>query len=89
MHLHIWENGARKKGMGTALVKLGLPFFFKNLKLKKIYCEPYALNPAPNKVLEKAGFEFLKTYITTPGFLNFEQAVNLWQFTYERFISMA
>jgi RimJ/RimL family protein N-acetyltransferase len=89
MHLHIWENGIRKKGMGTALVKMGLPLFFKNLQLKKIYCEPYALNPAPNKVLGKAGFEFVKTYITTPGFLNFEQPVNFWELTYDRFVYIA
>jgi len=89
MHLHIWEKGVRKKGIGTALVKMGLPLFFKHLQLKKICCEPYALNPAPNKVLDKAGFEFVRTYITTPGFLNFEQPVNLWEFTYERFVSTA
>lgn len=67
---------------------MGLPWFFKNLKLKKIYCEPYALIPAPNKTLEKVGFKFVKTYVTTPGRLNFEQPVYLWEITYERFISI-
>ena len=85
MHLHIWESGSRKKGMGRALVKLGLPLFFKNLHLKKVCCEPYVFNPAPNKVLEKTGFEFVKTYITTPGWLNFEQPVNLWELSFEKF----
>lgn len=85
MHLHIWKNENRKKGMGQLLVKLGLPFFFKNLQLKTIYCEPYALNPAPNKLLEKAGFDFVKTYITTPGYLNFEQPVNCWKMDDEKF----
>ena len=89
MHLHIWNTGIRKQGIGTALVKMTLPLFFKNLKLKKIYCEPYEFNPTPNKVLEKVGFEFVKTYVTTPGWLNFEQPVNLWEFTYEKFKSIS
>jgi RimJ/RimL family protein N-acetyltransferase len=78
MHLHLWKNAVRQKGFGTELVKMTVPYFFKNLKLKKLYCEPYALNPAPNKTLEKAGFKFVRTYITTPGWLNFEQQVNLY-----------
>ena len=85
MHLHLWKNELRKIGYGTQLVKMTLPLFFENLKLKKLYCEPYALNPAPNKTLEKIGFEFVKEHITIPGFLNFEQRVNLWQLTYEKF----
>lgn len=79
MHLHIWDQPGRRKGMGINFVKKTLPFFFNNLKLQKIYCEPYALNPAPNKTLQKAGFRFIKQYITTPGWLNFEQPVNLWE----------
>ncbi len=87
MHLHLWNNAFRKKGSGTSLVKLTLPFFFENYKLKKLYCEPYALNPAPNKTLEKAGFKFVKKYTCIPGMLNFEQEVNLWEMTYEKFQS--
>ncbi len=85
MHLHMWNTGLRKKGFGTELVKLSLPYFFKNLQLKKLYCEPYALNPAPNNVLEKVGFTFLREYITIPGFLNFEQPVKLWELTLEQY----
>jgi RimJ/RimL family protein N-acetyltransferase len=88
MHLHIWYNDTRKKGYGTTLIKMTLPCFFEKYKLKKLYCEPYALNPAPNKTLEKAGFEFVKEYITTPGWLNFEQPVNLWVMSYDRFKEM-
>ena len=79
MHLHLWKAGNRQKGAGTTLVKLALPYFFENLQLKKLYCEPYALNPAPNKTLEKVGFTFIKEHITVPGILNFEQKVKLWQ----------
>ena len=85
MHLHIWKKEARKQGLGTAFVKLSLPWFFKNLRLKKLFCQPYVLNDAPNKTLEKAGFEFIKEYVTIPGFLNFEQRVKQWQFTREKF----
>lgn len=85
MHIHIWDADTRKKGFGTSFIKMTLPWFFEKLKLKKVYCEPYALNPAPNKTMEKLGFEFIKKYITTPGWLNFEQPVNLWEMSYERF----
>lgn len=79
MHLHLWNYKARKKGIGTTLVKMTLPLFFDTLKLKKIYSEPYALNIAPNKTLERAGFSFVKELITIPGWLNFEQPVKLWE----------
>ena len=79
MHLHLWQTDVRQKGLGTAFVKMTLPYFFEHLQLQKIYCEPYSLNPAPNKTLEKVGFRFVKTYTTTPGWINFEQPVNLWE----------
>lgn len=85
MHLHIWTVDVRKKGMGTGLVKKTLPYYFENLKLKKLYCEPNAFNAAPNKTLEKAGFQFVKKHITTPGWLNFEQPVNLWELSNGKF----
>jgi len=85
MHLHIWEPGNRTKGLGLQFVKMTLPFFFQNMKLKKICCEPYASNPAPNKTMEKLGFEFIKEYITVPGFINFEQPVKHWELTLQKF----
>lgn len=88
MHLHIWQNQGRQKGIGTQLVKLTLPWFFNKLQLKKLYCQPYALNPAPNRTLEKLGFKFVKEYITVPGSLNFEQAVYLWELSVEEFRSL-
>lgn len=88
MHLHLWNSNTRKKGLGTQLVKLSLSYYFGKLKLKRLFCEPYALNPAPNKTLEKAGFELVKEYITTPGFLNFEQPVKRWMMTLERFTNL-
>jgi len=85
MHLHLWKSDNRKKGIGTELVRKSLPFYFERLKIEKLICEPYALNPAPNKTLEKVGFEFVKKYITIPGSLNFEQEVNRWELTKENY----
>lgn len=85
MHLHLWKQETRKKGIGTKLVKRSLPFYFNTLKLEKLICEPYALNPAPNRTLEKAGFEFIKKYVTIPGMLNFEQEVNRWEMSRTEF----
>jgi RimJ/RimL family protein N-acetyltransferase len=86
MHLHLWNATARNKGNGFAFLKMTLPYFFKNYHLKKLYCEPYALNPAPNKMMAKIGFRFVKEYITTPGWINFEQPVKLWELRYEDFL---
>ncbi|GAA4308877.1 GNAT family protein [Nibribacter koreensis] len=90
MHLHLWQSATRQQGMGTELVKKSLPFFFENLELHELYSEPYALNIAPNKTLEKVGFTFEKRYVTVPGSLNFEQEVNRWKLTrsdYQRIVA--
>jgi RimJ/RimL family protein N-acetyltransferase len=84
MHLHLWDSENRQKGMGQKLVKKSLPFFFENLNLQQLFCEPYALNPAPNKTVEKLGFTFVIQHTTIPGASNFEQLVNLWKLTREQ-----
>ena len=78
MHIHLWFPEVRKQGWGTAFIEKTIPFFLKNLQLKKLFCEPYALNAAPNKTLPRLGFTFVKEYVTTPGWINFEQPVKLW-----------
>jgi len=88
MHLHVWNTADRKKGSGAILVKKSLPFYFQKLELQTLYCQPYALNPAPNKTLQKVGFEFVKKYRTVPGSLNFEQEVNLWKMTRHQFLEL-
>jgi RimJ/RimL family protein N-acetyltransferase len=85
MHLHIWQPGNRMKGLGLSLLKMTIPYFFKNLQLKQLICEPYSLNPAPHKALEKLGFEFEKEYVTVPGSINFEQPVKRWVLSYDRY----
>jgi RimJ/RimL family protein N-acetyltransferase len=85
MHLHLWFPSERKKGIGTELVKLSIRHYFGTLKLKTLWCEPHALNVAPNKTLEKAGFKFVKEYVTIPGFVCYEQPVKQWKMSYEDF----
>lgn len=86
MHLHLWNPITRARGLGTGLLQKSLPIFFEKLKLTTLYCEPYALNPAPNKILPKAGFSFVKTYRTIPGSINFEQEVNQWKIEREELL---
>jgi RimJ/RimL family protein N-acetyltransferase len=88
MHLHLWDTGARRKGLGCEFVKLTLPLYFEKLQLKDLYCEPYALNPAPNRLLEKLGFDFVKEHRTSPGPSNFEQQVKLWHLSHQKFVRL-
>jgi RimJ/RimL family protein N-acetyltransferase len=85
MHLHLWNKETRKKGLGYEFVRLTLPYFFENLQLKDLYCEPYSLNPAPNKAIEKAGFELIQEQITVPGAFNFEQSTKRWRLSHEKY----
>ena len=85
MHLHLWKLDNRQKGLGSTMVLQSLNVFFERLQLETIWCEPYALNPAPNKTLLKLGFEWVKQYSTIPGSLNFEQEVNQYQLTKDQF----
>lgn len=78
MHLHIWSEENRKRKFGMDFLRMTIPLFFENLKLKRLICEPYALNPAPNRALKKFGFTFEREYTTIPGGINFEQPVNRW-----------
>ena len=85
MHLHLWLGQTRQKGVGFHFLKMTIPYFFDNFKLKTLYCEPSASNLSPNKTLEKLGFNFIKSYETTPGWINFHQLVNKWCLTDENF----
>ncbi len=88
LHLHIWKSMNRKRGLGLQFLGMTFPYFFQNFKIKRLISEPYALNPAPNNTLSKAGFEFIKRYRTIPGSLNFEQEVNQWELTFEKFVTI-
>lgn len=79
MHLHLWERVKRKSGLGFQFIQLTIPHYFEKLQLKKIICEPYAENTAPNKTLKKLGFEFVRAYETIPGPISFQQVVNRYE----------
>lgn len=78
MHLHIWKQEHRNAGIGLPLVKMSIPHFFRSYNLKRLYCEPFADNEAPHRLLQKVGFKLDKEYITIPGNICFEQPVKRW-----------
>lgn len=84
MHLHLWKNDKRKSGLGLAFLRLTIPYYFRNFRLEKLICEPYSENVAPNRVLDKLGFQLVRTYDTTPGFINFHQSVNRYELRKEQ-----
>ena len=85
MHLHLWRHQARRGGNGEWLARASIPRYFEAFALERLYCEPYALNPAPNRILEKAGFDLMKSYETIPGWINFHQPVNRWVLSKEKY----
>ena len=85
MHIHLWHSHNRKRGDGSYFIKESLFYYFQKFKLQKLFCQPYALNPAPNRALRNVGFELIKKYETVPGWLNFKQFVNLWVLDRDRF----
>jgi len=78
MHLHIVDPARRRLGTGVECVRRSVDLYFDRLRLKSLLCEPNALNVAPNRTLQKAGFKYVKTYMTVPGWLNFHQPVTRW-----------
>jgi RimJ/RimL family protein N-acetyltransferase len=78
MHLHVVEPENRNQGVGAACVRQTVDIYFEALQLKRLFCEPNAFNIAPNRTLQKAGFRYVKTYMTVPGALNFHQPVTRW-----------
>ncbi|MEO1127726.1 MAG: GNAT family protein [Cyanobacteria bacterium J06639_16] len=89
MHLHLWQPIQRRSGHGTFFVKACITKYFEKFKLKNLFCEPYAMNPGPNRILPKVGFELVKTYDTTPGWINFHQTVNRWVLTQEKWLEIS
>jgi len=78
-HLHMWRPDLRKAGLGFLLCEQSISIYFDRLRLRTLWCEPYAENRAPNRTLVKLGFQFVKFYRTVPGTINFEQDVNLYR----------
>ena len=84
MHLHLWKNGIRKSGLGLEFLKMTIPHYFEKFELKKLICEPYSENIAPNRTLKKIGFDLIRTYETVPGPINFKQTVNRYELKKEQ-----
>ncbi len=78
MHLHVTDPELRQRGIGAECVRRGVEIYFDKLRLKRLFCEPNAFNVGPNRTLQKAGFKYLKTHMTVPGWLNYHQAVTRW-----------
>jgi RimJ/RimL family protein N-acetyltransferase len=79
MHLHIWNVRHRRSEHGLALLRQTLPLYFRRFELRKLICEPCALNPAPGKALDEVGFQFVKRYDAVPGPICFYQPVNRYE----------
>ncbi len=78
MHLHILHPERRQSGNGAIFVRQTARIYFEALQIQRLFCEPYALNAAPNRTLQKAGFKYIKTHETVPGPMNFHQPVTRW-----------
>jgi len=87
-HLHVWQPDGRKRGYGTLLMRDSVAIYFAEFHLERLFCQPNAYNVAPNRTLQRVGFEYLDTIQTTPGWINFHQPVTRWLLTKERFDSV-
>jgi RimJ/RimL family protein N-acetyltransferase len=78
MHQHILNDEDRRHGCGTELVKRSARIYLEVFELQRLYCEPNALNTAPNRTLQSAGFRFVFSHLTVPGPFNHPQVVTRW-----------
>jgi len=83
IHLHLWRPELRRSGLGLELFTRSMDLYFERFDLRRIVCEPYAENPAPNRVLSKLGFRLLRRYRVAPTSIAFEQDVNRYELTRE------
>jgi RimJ/RimL family protein N-acetyltransferase len=76
MHLHIWDQVNRGKGIGSTLFCLSALDCYKRFELQEIVCEPSAKNPMPNRMLQKVGFPLLSSRIGRGSDIAAEQEMN-------------
>ncbi len=76
MHLHLWKSNFRHRNLGFQFLQKTIPLYFKTFALEKLYCEPKSYNKAPNRILEKLGFDCIKQSEKTPNWITFHQKVN-------------
>jgi RimJ/RimL family protein N-acetyltransferase len=79
MHLHIWDESIRGKGLGGVLFSLSALHFYERFRLKKIVCEPRQTNPLPNRMLEKAGFPLVGKRFGKSSELSIETDLNTYE----------
>ena len=78
MHLHILDQAYRRSGLGTQFVNQSEKTYFRTLRLQRLYCQPNALNVAPNRTLQRAGFRYVFTKTMAPSPINFSQPITRW-----------
>ncbi len=78
MHLHILDATQRRRGLGVEFVQMSAAEYFRTLHLRRLFSEPNALNLAPNRTLQRAGFRYLLSHECTPGPINFPQVTTRW-----------
>lgn len=79
LHLHLWDDAQRGRGVGSRLLTDSLRHFCSRYELEEILSEPHAVNPGPNRTMARVGFELIRSYDTTPGWINTHQTVNRWR----------
>lgn len=52
IHLHLWSRVHRRAGLGIRFFQLSVGQFARDFSLERLYCEPSAENPGPNRVLQ-------------------------------------
>lgn len=75
-HLHLWRPELRAQGVGRRLFALSVSAYFERFALARLWVEPRAENPAPNRTLASLGFRLVERYRGMPGEIQFEQDVN-------------
>ena len=87
-HLHLWQPSLRRSGMGTDFLANSIDLYFDRFALKSLASEPQADNPAPNRVLPKLGFQWIRRYRTVPTTISSEQDVNRYEMEKERWADL-
>ena len=82
-HLHLWRPELRGRGLGSIFVARSLDLYFERYELERILSEPFAGNAAPNGLLRRMGFRFLRRHSTVPTNISLEQEVDRYEMTRE------
>jgi RimJ/RimL family protein N-acetyltransferase len=70
-HLHLWRSELRRAGIGTEFFRRSVSVYFSRFGLRVVAVEPHAENPAPNRVLKRLEFRFIRRYRVRPWTFQF------------------